>query len=324
MRRHADSAPRARSLPPSLLLLAGCAGRRDRRRSQQRHGRARAAAPRPPPPACDDVRRRHDVVRARTGRPPRRPWTRSGPAARCVVGVSADTLLMGSRNPLSGPDRGLRHRHAARGLGGDLRRRPEPAAVPGHHVRPAARRAGEPRGRPGGPHVHHELRALGDHRVLRRVPARRARRCWSRATRRRRASRTSAGTARLRTGGHDDARRGCRRLPRHRRRSAPRRTPAAWCCSSRARSTAITGDDTILAGFAAQDPYAKVVGDAFSAEPYGIGVAGGPGRPRAVRQRGARPGEGGRHVGGDLRPLAAARSARRPRRRRRCTAGSRP
>jgi polar amino acid transport system substrate-binding protein len=36
---------------------------------------------------------------------------------------------------------------------------------------------------------------------------------------------------------------------------------------------AITGDDTILAGFVAQDPYAKVVGEAFSAEPYGVGVA---------------------------------------------------
>src|SRR5690606_26237512 len=35
---------------------------------------------------------------------------------------------------------------------------------------------------------------------------------------------------------------------------------------------AITGDDTILAGFVAQDPYAVVVGDAISAEPYGIGV----------------------------------------------------
>jgi polar amino acid transport system substrate-binding protein len=34
----------------------------------------------------------------------------------------------------------------------------------------------------------------------------------------------------------------------------------------------ITGDDTILAGFAAQDPYAKVIGDAFSSEPYGVGV----------------------------------------------------
>lgn len=35
---------------------------------------------------------------------------------------------------------------------------------------------------------------------------------------------------------------------------------------------AITGDDTILAGFAEQDPYAVVVGEAISDEPYGIGV----------------------------------------------------
>lgn len=35
---------------------------------------------------------------------------------------------------------------------------------------------------------------------------------------------------------------------------------------------AITGDDTILAGFAAQDPHAKVVGEAISSEPYGVGV----------------------------------------------------
>lgn len=39
------------------------------------------------------------------------------------------------------------------------------------------------------------------------------------------------------------------------------------------RVDGITGDDTILAGFAAQDPYAKVVGDAISDEPYGIGAA---------------------------------------------------
>jgi polar amino acid transport system substrate-binding protein len=37
---------------------------------------------------------------------------------------------------------------------------------------------------------------------------------------------------------------------------------------------AITGDDTILAGLAAQDPYALVVrAPAFTAEPYGLGVA---------------------------------------------------
>jgi len=38
------------------------------------------------------------------------------------------------------------------------------------------------------------------------------------------------------------------------------------------RVDAITGDDTVLAGFVAQDPYARVVGEAFSAEPYGLGV----------------------------------------------------
>jgi polar amino acid transport system substrate-binding protein len=37
---------------------------------------------------------------------------------------------------------------------------------------------------------------------------------------------------------------------------------------------AITGDDTILAGLAAQDPYAVVVNaPAFTAEPYGLGVS---------------------------------------------------
>jgi polar amino acid transport system substrate-binding protein len=35
---------------------------------------------------------------------------------------------------------------------------------------------------------------------------------------------------------------------------------------------AITGDDTVLAGLAAQDPYATVVGDAFTDEPYGLGM----------------------------------------------------
>jgi polar amino acid transport system substrate-binding protein len=36
---------------------------------------------------------------------------------------------------------------------------------------------------------------------------------------------------------------------------------------------AITGDDTVLAGFVAQDPYAKVLeGQAFTEEPYGLGI----------------------------------------------------
>jgi polar amino acid transport system substrate-binding protein len=36
---------------------------------------------------------------------------------------------------------------------------------------------------------------------------------------------------------------------------------------------AVTGDDTVLSGFVAQDPYAKIVGPAFTSEPYGLGIA---------------------------------------------------
>lgn len=35
---------------------------------------------------------------------------------------------------------------------------------------------------------------------------------------------------------------------------------------------AATGDDTVLAGFAAQDPNTEVVGNAFTDEPYGLGI----------------------------------------------------
>lgn len=36
---------------------------------------------------------------------------------------------------------------------------------------------------------------------------------------------------------------------------------------------AISTDDTILAGMAAQDPYAKVIGDRFTQEPYGMAIS---------------------------------------------------
>lgn len=39
------------------------------------------------------------------------------------------------------------------------------------------------------------------------------------------------------------------------------------------QADAITGDDTVLAGLVAQDPYTKVVGPKFTQEPYGLGVA---------------------------------------------------
>jgi len=36
---------------------------------------------------------------------------------------------------------------------------------------------------------------------------------------------------------------------------------------------AVTADDTVLEGFRSEDPYAKVVGERFSDEPYGIGIS---------------------------------------------------
>ena len=36
---------------------------------------------------------------------------------------------------------------------------------------------------------------------------------------------------------------------------------------------AISTDDVILAGLAKQDPFAKVIGSGFTAEPYGIGMS---------------------------------------------------
>ncbi|WP_407445701.1 glutamate ABC transporter substrate-binding protein [Rhodococcus sp. (in: high G+C Gram-positive bacteria)] len=41
------------------------------------------------------------------------------------------------------------------------------------------------------------------------------------------------------------------------------------------QADAVSTDDTILAGFAAQDPYVEVVGDSLRTEPYGIGITRG-------------------------------------------------
>ena len=38
------------------------------------------------------------------------------------------------------------------------------------------------------------------------------------------------------------------------------------------QAAAATGDDTVLAGLAAQDPNTEVVGEKFTDEPYGLGM----------------------------------------------------
>ena len=39
------------------------------------------------------------------------------------------------------------------------------------------------------------------------------------------------------------------------------------------KADGISGDDTVLAGDVAQDPYAKVLKERFSEEPYGLGIS---------------------------------------------------
>ncbi len=69
---------------------------------------------------------------------------------------------------------------------------------------------------------------------------------------------------------------------------------------------AASGDDTVLAGFAAQDPTTEVVGEAFTYEPYGIGVNAGQVDLVAVRQRRARAGAHRRPLEGVVRAVAGA------------------
>ena len=86
---------------------------------------------------------------------------------------------------------------------------------------------------------------------------------------------------------------------------------------------AITGDDTVLAGLAAQDPYAVVPDQkAFTAEPYGLGFNSKRRRPDPVRQR--RAGRRCAATGSGSRSTTAGsprRSARPRPRRRPSTAG---
>ena len=58
----------------------------------------------------------------------------------------------------------------------------------------------------------------------------------------------------------------------------------------------VTGDDTVLAGFVAQDPYAKIVGAPLTSEPYGLGVAQYPSGVRPVREQHPGATAGRRHL----------------------------
>ena len=71
------------------------------------------------------------------------------------------------------------------------------------------------------------------------------------------------------------------------------------------KADAITGDDTVLAGLAAQDPNTVVTSaKAITVEPYGLGVNKADVYLARYAQPGHRRPRGRRRVEGDLQPLA--------------------
>ncbi len=73
----------------------------------------------------------------------------------------------------------------------------------------------------------------------------------------------------------------------------------------------VTGDDTVLAGFVTQDPYAKMIGPPITDEPYGLGIEPERRRLRPLRQQRARRRAQRRHLACLVREVAPdhARSA---------------
>ncbi|KQY47034.1 glutamate ABC transporter substrate-binding protein [Cellulomonas sp. Root137] len=255
----------------SVALLAGCAGAPAAAPAAQQE-RAAASVALPAATVCDDaIESTTSYAPAPGAATPSVDAIRARGALR--VGVSADTLLMGSRNPLSGQIEGfdidMLHAVSAAIFGDPNRlqfrvitsaQRLE--VLENHEVDLVARTftincerwetiafsaeyltAGQKVlvTRDSEAQSIEDLEGLGDQRVC--AP--------EGTTTLERLEETYPGVEAV---------------------SAPTHT-GCLVLFQQGRVDAITGDDTILAGFAAQDPYAKVVGEAFSAEPYGVGVA---------------------------------------------------
>lgn len=255
----------------SLALVAGCAGVPAAAPAAQQE-RAAASVALPAATVCDDaIESTTSYAPAPGAATPTVDAIRARGALR--VGVSADTLLMGSRNPLSGQIEGfdidMLHAVSAAIFGDPNRlqfrvitsaQRLE--VLENHEVDLVARTftincerwetiafsaeyltAGQKVlvTRDSEAQSIEDLEALGDQRVC--AP--------EGTTTLERLEETYPGVEAV---------------------SAPTHT-GCLVLFQQGKVDAITGDDTILAGFVAQDPYAKVVGEAFSAEPYGVGVA---------------------------------------------------
>ncbi|WP_315094849.1 glutamate ABC transporter substrate-binding protein [uncultured Cellulomonas sp.] len=255
------------ALLASVALLAGCAGAPAATTAPQRQAAASVALP--AATVCDDaLESTTSYAPEPGGAAPSVDAIRARGALR--VGVSADTLLMGARNPLSGQIEGfdidMLHAVSAAIFG-------DPNRLQFRVITSAQR-----------------LEVLENHEVdlVARTFTMNCERWGTIAfsaeylTAGQKVLITRDSTA---TGIEDlDGQRVCapegtttlERLeetyPAVEAVSAPTHT-GCLVLFQQGKVDAITGDDTILAGFVAQDPYAKVVGEAFSAEPYGVGVA---------------------------------------------------
>jgi polar amino acid transport system substrate-binding protein len=262
----------------SFALLAGCAGAPAATPAAQERAASSVGLPATVPAnlaaatVCDDGNE-STMSYAPGGATPTVDVIRARPEGNLVVGVSADTLLMGSRNPLSGQIEGFdvdMLRSVAAAIYGDPNRlqfrvitsAQRLEVLENHEVDLVARTftmncerwetiafsaeyltAGQKVlvTRDSTATSIEELELVGDQRVC-----------------------APEGTTTLER--LQDTYPGVEAV------SAPTHT-GCLVLFQQGKVEAITGDDTILAGFVAQDPYAKVVGEPFSAEPYGIGVA---------------------------------------------------
>ena len=246
-----------------------------------------AAAPTPlARPTCTDATTSYDPLPATSGAaafPADSLQAQIRKRGRLVVGVSGDSLLLGSRDPKN-PRRlhRLRHRPGEGRRAGHLRRRRRPqGAVPRHHrgaAGPAGQRGGrQGRGRHGRPQHDDELRPLGAGRLLGRLPQRRAalpRPEGLRGQEHRRARRGQGPG--LRAGGFDehpaDGRpevRGRRARPGRPAHDLPRAAPAGQGRRDHRRLDGARRSQ-------AQDPqYTEVLDGQIGEEPYGLAVAKG-------------------------------------------------
>ena len=203
---------------------------------------------------------------------------------RLIVGVDQNTYLFGYRDPATGDDRRLRHRHRPRG-----RAAPSSATRTRCSSSPSPSAQRIPYVQNGTVDLVADTMTINcarwqqvdfssiyydaGQRVL--VPS------DSKADRHRRPRRPESLRRRRQ---HLDL--------EHRGRDVqadpgrPSTTgPTAWCCCSRTRSPRSPPTTRSCAGLAAQDPQTKLVGAAFTAEPYGMAIAEVEPRPGPVRQR---------------------------------------